>query len=81
MRQVYSADGSLEEQRERKRRRNVACSNCHHPWKEHHFGKECRMRKRSGLPYPNHRAGCSCQVFVEPPKRRRQREKKIYHSW
>lgn len=81
MKQFYSADGSLEERQERKRRRNVACNNCHHPWAEHKFGKECRMRTRSGMAFPNHRAGCSCSEFKEPPKKRRIREKQILHSW
>ena len=81
MRQIYSADGSVEEQRERKRRKNVACHNCHHPWAEHKFGKQCRMRKRSGLAAPNHRADCGCMEFQEPPKKRRQWEKVVLHSW
>ena len=77
----YSADGSVEERQEHKRRKNVACHNCHHPWGEHKFGKECRMRKRSGQPTPNHRASCGCTEFKDRPKGRRRQERKILHSW
>ena len=72
MKQLHSADGELEEGRQR--RKDVSCRNCHHPWSEHNYGKFCKLVKRSGHAAPNHRAGCSCTEFKEPKKRRRIRK-------
>lgn len=71
----YSATGEEEEDEGKKRRRNVSCTNCKHPWSEHNYGKQCRLRKRSGLAAPNHRADCGCTEFKEPKKRRRVLQK------
>jgi hypothetical protein len=72
----YSATGEDEEEEGRgKRRRDVSCKNCRHPWSEHNYGKSCLLRKRSGLAAPNHRADCGCTEFKEPPKRRRLEKK------